>query len=629
MATRTGNASIALATDVLINDTLSANFTPSTWSLDSIQINNVTSWATQLTLMLITALFPIYIASHAALTRPTSAARRKRPDKGTSKDDQDEEDDDEQDVNPDDLRSASDAIVLPIVAAIVLGSLYYALKYMENGIKKTLKGYFALTSIMATAALLGDMFRNVASFIFPSTYSIGSDTATFDSTLKQYILSTPQSPDRQKHITSPLPGRIRHIPLPAPLRSTINRLRSAALTKATITLHARWLGTAQFKATLLDTIALATSLAIALYQAFLPSPWQLTNLVAFGFAYFLIITVQQTAPATAKDTSLLLLAFLVYDLIMVFYTPLMIGVAKHLKDSPNMLAIPKGDGSMAQLGLGDVGLPGMLMAFALQFDLYVHYYKQQKPAEKEGEKATKAEYKPVTGGWGERFWTTKAARPEGLKAKSFPKPYFYATIVGYSIGLTVCMIILEVFKHGQPALIYLVPGVLGGLWGTAWVKGEMRLLWDYSVSDNKSTQTGSCPAKGPGKKVKPDLNLIPNPLVDNDADTYLPQPVEQDEKKADDEKTPDTTDKKAEIQAPETTDAVSEDNEKKTDDKSTPAEQVNDEKKDKEKSTGGKKEKASSEVALTPELQAIADQHLVYVAVKLPVSMKEQATTGP
>jgi hypothetical protein len=119
------------------------------------------------------------------------------------------------------------------------------------------------------------------------------------------------------------------------------------------------------------------------------------------------------------------------------------------------------------------------------------------------------------------------------------------------------------------------------------------------------------------------------PLEDDDADSHVPQPVERDEKKADDENTPDTTDEKAETQASAATDAVLEDNEKNIDDKSTPAKKVNDEKKDKEKSTGEKKEKTSSEVALTPELQAIADQHLVYVAVKLPVSVKkDHATTG-
>ena len=50
------------------------------------------------------------------------------------------------------------------------------------------------------------------------------------------------------------------------------------------------------------------------------------------------------------------------------------------------------------------------------------------------------------------------------------------------------LIILNIYKHGQPALLYLVPGVLIALWGTAFVKGDLDLMWGYtedgSLSEN-------------------------------------------------------------------------------------------------------------------------------------------------
>lgn len=37
-----------------------------------------------------------------------------------------------------------------------------------------------------------------------------------------------------------------------------------------------------------------------------------------------------------------------------------------------------------------------------------------------------------------------------------------------------------VYNHGQPALLYLVPGVTGSLWLTGWVRGEIKDMWGYT-----------------------------------------------------------------------------------------------------------------------------------------------------
>jgi minor histocompatibility antigen H13 len=51
--------------------------------------------------------------------------------------------------------------------------------------------------------------------------------------------------------------------------------------------------------------------------------------------------------------------------------------------------------------------------------------------------------------------------------------------------------VLTIFKHGQPALLYLVPGVLGALWGTALVRGELKEMWNYSeAGDDDEEEEG-------------------------------------------------------------------------------------------------------------------------------------------
>jgi minor histocompatibility antigen H13 len=148
---------------------------------------------------------------------------------------------------------------------------------------------------------------------------------------------------------------------------------------------------------------------------------------------------------------------------------------------------------MAMLGLGDIVIPGMMIAFALRFDLYLFYLRQQKqvnPKQKGNEDScvsedsdkmiTKARYFSATGGWGERLWTSGNLQPVEIKAKQFPKTYFHTSLVGYILGMISTLIVMQVAEHAQPALLYLVPGVLISLWGTAVIKGDLKLMWEYT-----------------------------------------------------------------------------------------------------------------------------------------------------
>jgi minor histocompatibility antigen H13 len=194
---------------------------------------------------------------------------------------------------------------------------------------------------------------------------------------------------------------------------------------------------------------------------------------------------------------------------------MMVTVAKSL-DVPIKLMFPRpaspddptATPSHAMLGLGDVVLPGIMIGLALRFDLYLFYLRRQKrtPATKEGEADTvkKAQYHSLAGRWSDHFWThsltgrplwTTTTTHDGITEApfTFPKTYFRASLVGYVLGLFATVGVMMVWNHAQPALLYLVPGVLGSLWLTALVRGELNLMWNYTEEIEEEDKTKKTP----------------------------------------------------------------------------------------------------------------------------------------
>lgn len=149
-------------------------------------------------------------------------------------------------------------------------------------------------------------------------------------------------------------------------------------------------------------------------------PWWLTNLIAWGFCYG---TLQLMSPTTFWTGSLVLMGLFFYDITMVFYTPLMVTVATSL-DVPIKLVFP-GPGRGSMLGLGDVVLPGIMIAIALRFDLYLHYLRKPSSLGKDGKIITPA-YVDATGAWGDLLSTRISTLASGA---SFKKTYFTASMV--------------------------------------------------------------------------------------------------------------------------------------------------------------------------------------------------------
>ncbi|KAH8597799.1 signal peptide peptidase-domain-containing protein [Bisporella sp. PMI_857] len=337
----------------------------------------------------------------------------------------------------------SDAIVFPILAGCTLAGLYYLIKWLEDPaiLNKLLGYYFSLLGTFGVGRILADFLNLSISITLPRLLP----------TLTQRLL----------------------------FKSYIHRIVS-------VKQHIKLQSVIGF---------ILGFLAVTAYN-FLNKPWWLTNLIGWGFCYS---SLQFMSPTTFWTGTLILSGLFVYDITMVFYTPLMITVATAI-DGPIKLVFP-GPGRGSMLGLGDIVLPGIMMALALRFDLYLHYLRLQtrSASPSESAEAKKAPYIEATGAWGSLL---RGPLPGSLDASTFKKTYFHASLIGYTIGMLTTLIVLHKFNHAQPALLYLVPGVLVSLWGTALVKGEASEMWQYTEDGSLADPFKEATKEGKGKADK-------------------------------------------------------------------------------------------------------------------------------
>ncbi|KIV90720.1 hypothetical protein PV10_05346 [Exophiala mesophila] len=478
--------------------------------------------------LLVSAIFPIYTAAHASLTRPPCAA----PEKGERKRVRDDvgDDDEELDSRTIETLTPSDALLFPLLAGATLALLYFILKWLQDPawLNWCLGLYFSQIGLFFATRFLKDAFSLLRSFSLPTSYSGAGQIWKVDQKARCFISNSGQISQ------SPLPGWLRHLPLPSPISRRIWTLRKGLYLKAQLDFRLHRILGVKTSVDLLGVVSLSLASALVYVHTFIAKPWYLTNFLGFSFCYG---SLQFITPTTAWTGTLILGALFFYDIYFVFFTPMMVTVATKL-DVPIKLLFPRPDGcvypvgapegsqameeylqclaknrTMAMLGLGDIVVPGMLLAFALRFDLYLFYLRQSNSTgnveqEVSGDKKqTSPTYLGARGKWGERFWTGRRLWGKELQARSFPKPYFYATAVGYIIGMLATVTVMQVAQHAQPALLYLVPGVLLSLWGTALFRGDLKLLFDYSESPEMEQTSKEEKAKEPKQNKSEDKSV--------------------------------------------------------------------------------------------------------------------------
>ena len=200
---------------------------------------------------------------------------------------------------------------------------------------------------------------------------------------------------------------------------------------------------------LLDTKLTWLHAAMALVSALITGyyvwtkNWIASNVFAESFAMTAIALIQLDTFSTGM---ILLAGLFVYDIFWVFGTNVMVSVAKSF-DVPVKLLFPRDvisspHSGFSMLGLGDVVIPGTLIAMCLKFDHHLAAQKRIQP---------------------------------GFT------PYFTTSLIFYTAGLVVTMGVMHVFKAAQPALLYLSPAGILSVLLTALLRGELKEVFAFST----------------------------------------------------------------------------------------------------------------------------------------------------
>lgn len=216
----------------------------------------------------------------------------------------------------------------------------------------------------------------------------------------------------------------------------------------------------------LDLICFVLSLiAVAIY--FISKSWVFNNIIAI---FFCVHALQFVFLGNFKTGTLLLSLLFFYDIFFVFGTDVMLTVAKNI-DAPIKLQFPKDltaiPPTYSILGLGDIVIPGIFVSLCLRFDVLKSIKTERLADLVESEKKGKAD-------------VNSTVKYLIKHANSVSKSYFSAVIVGYLIAILTTVVVMIIFDHGQPALLYLVPGCILSVFIMSFAKGEFDLLWNFS-----------------------------------------------------------------------------------------------------------------------------------------------------
>jgi minor histocompatibility antigen H13 len=180
--------------------------------------------------------------------------------------------------------------------------------------------------------------------------------------------------------------------------------------------------------------------------------WLANNILGLAFC---IQGIEMLSLGSFKTGAILLVGLFFYDIFWVFFTPVMVSVAKSF-DAPIKLLFPASNSArpFSMLGLGDIVIPGNFVALALRFDV------------------------------------SRGKQPQ----------YFKSAFLGYTVGLALTIVVMNWFQAAQPALLYIVPAVIGFLAAHCIWNGEVKQLLAFDESKTaKSSEEEESDAKSSKK----------------------------------------------------------------------------------------------------------------------------------
>ncbi|KAJ6835312.1 signal peptide peptidase 2-like [Iris pallida] len=176
--------------------------------------------------------------------------------------------------------------------------------------------------------------------------------------------------------------------------------------------------------------------------------WLANNILGIAFC---IQGIEMLSLGSFKTGAILLVGLFFYDIFWVFFTPVMVSVAKSF-DAPIKLLFPTSNSArpFSMLGLGDIVIPGIFVALALRFDV---------------------------------------SRGKQIR-------YFNSAFFGYTLGLVVTIVVMNWFQAAQPALLYIVPGVIGCVAVHSIWNAEVKPLLEYDESKTEAKSSSPLTSQG-------------------------------------------------------------------------------------------------------------------------------------
>ncbi|KAK8861698.1 hypothetical protein IAR55_002521 [Kwoniella newhampshirensis] len=351
------------------------------------------------------ALIPIALGSFKSLKTPANtlrklrAARRDKLALDLSYCDHVDFDDEEDAENLEETLTWADSLMFPVLGSVALLGLWAILKYVG---KKWIN------------LILGVYFSGAGIFAVQSTFSTLINLALRALSIK---------------------SKTYHIRISAGIRQIFH-----------------------LPFTLPSLVLLPFSMILPALYIPLGRPYILSNVLALCLSTATLALLKLDSFLTAFS---LLGLLLIYDIFWVFATPVMVTVAKGI-DAPIKILSPKTSPfshptDFAMLGLGDIVVPGLVIALCLRYDFARHVRSHPK---------------------------------EDVTTRSkFSKPYFVAGIISYIIGLGTTMVVMHWTRRAQPALLYLSPACTIGPLLLALARGEIKDLWSFNDAPSEDDES--------------------------------------------------------------------------------------------------------------------------------------------
>lgn len=313
-----------------------------------------------------------------------------------------------------------DAAIFPLIASCALFGFYILIKLSPELVNLAVSGYFFLLGVFAIYRLI----KPTTFKIFPRKYNLTQYTLLFGS--KNLDESNRTEQDDRSGNNSP--------------SDSCASLAESDLVPTEVMLCSKF--------TASDILAFILASALGIWYI-LTKHWVANN--AFGLA-FALNGIELLPVNSVRIGCTLLCGLFFYDVFWVFGTDVMVSVAKKF-DAPIKIIFPQDflvsgfwGKNFAMLGLGDIVIPGIFIAFLLRFD-------------------------------------------RSLNRKR--NVYFWSCFLAYVFGLGLTIAVMSYFKHAQPALLYLVPCCILIPAIVAISKGDLKALLNYRDHPLKTQDGGT------------------------------------------------------------------------------------------------------------------------------------------